>query len=236
MKATDEVTNRTKAQPVGLRPRSSATVKAAMAAAIAPYHCRMKSIWVLIPPSPSPRRRPGSRRVKSTAHLWAEIPAFAGMTEIGSSCRADQFAADQHAADLVGAGADVEQLGVAHVAFDRPVLGVAGAAQGLDRLERGFHRILAGEQDRAGGVEAGGPAGVAGAGDGVDVGAGRVEGDIHVGDLGLDQLEASDRLAELLALADIGKDGVQTGLHDAELDAGEHGALVIEARHQDSDA
>ena len=47
---------------------------------------------------------------------------------------ADQLAADQHAPDLVGAGADVEQLGVAQVALHRPVLGVARAAQRLDRL------------------------------------------------------------------------------------------------------
>ena len=41
------------------------------------------------------------------------------------------------------------------IALDRPVLGVAGAAQRLDRLAGDPHRILARQQDRAGGVEAG---------------------------------------------------------------------------------
>jgi hypothetical protein len=50
MNATDEVVNRTNAQPVGRRPRSSATVSAAMAAAMAPYHCRMNSISPLMGP------------------------------------------------------------------------------------------------------------------------------------------------------------------------------------------
>ena len=67
------------------------------------------------------------------------------------SPRSDQFARDQEAADFVGAGADVVQLGIAQEAFDRPVGGIARAAQSLDRLERAFHRILAGEQDRPGG-------------------------------------------------------------------------------------
>src|SRR5438045_6252839 len=51
------------------------------------------------------------------------------------------------------------QFGVAHIALDRPVLGVAGAAERLHRLDRRLHRILAGEEDRAGGVEACGLAG-----------------------------------------------------------------------------
>jgi hypothetical protein len=38
--------------------------------------------------------------------------------------------------------------------------------------------------------------------------------------------------AELLALAHIGQHDIEAGLHDAELDAGKHGALVIEAGHQ----
>ena len=44
------------------------------------------------------------------------------------------------------------------------------------------------------------------------------------------------RLAELGALADVGEDDVEAGLHDAELDAGEHGALIVEAAHQHADA
>src|SRR4051794_34311694 len=43
----------------------------------------------------------------------------------GLGLNSDQLATDEHAADLVGAGADVEQLGVSVVALDGPVLGVA---------------------------------------------------------------------------------------------------------------
>src|SRR5687767_3762257 len=144
----------------------------------------------------------------------------------------DQLAPDQHASDLVGASADVEQLGVAEISFDRPVLGVAGAAQRLDRLAGDLHRILARQQDRAGRVEARRPPRVASPRDLVDIGPRRIQRDIHVSDLGLHQLEAADRLAELLALADIGQDDVEARLHDPDLDSGEHRALVIEAAHQ----
>src|SRR4051794_14903648 len=59
----------------------------------------------------------------------------------------DQFPPDQHAADLVGAGADIEQLCVAHEALDRPIPGIAGAAERLDRLERYLHCVLARQQN-----------------------------------------------------------------------------------------
>jgi hypothetical protein len=42
--------------------------------------------------------------------------------------RPNQFAPDQHAPYLVRPGTDVEQLGVAHEAFDGPVLGVTSAS------------------------------------------------------------------------------------------------------------
>src|SRR3546814_19882741 len=83
----------------------------------------------------------------------------------------DQLATDQIAADFVCPSADVVEFGVAEEAFYRPFLGVARAAERLDRLERGFDGVFAGQQARAGGVEAGRLAGVAGAGDGVDIGA-----------------------------------------------------------------
>src|SRR3546814_9451071 len=67
----------------------------------------------------------------------------------------DQLATDQIAADFVCPSADVVEFGVAEEAFYRPFLGVARAAERLDRLERGFDGVLAGQQDRAGGVEAG---------------------------------------------------------------------------------
>src|SRR5438270_9794609 len=82
----------------------------------------------------------------------------------------NHFAPDQHAPDLVRPRADVEQLGIAVVAFDRPVLGVAGPAQRLHRFVGDLHRIFGRKQYRAGGVEARGATGIAGFGDLVDVG------------------------------------------------------------------
>src|SRR5579872_3695503 len=78
----------------------------------------------------------------------------------------DQLAADEEAADLVGAGADVVELGVAQVALHRIVAQVAGPAQRLDGLERRPDAVLGRQQDRAGGVETGGAARIAGLGDG----------------------------------------------------------------------
>src|SRR3546814_16205937 len=45
-----------------------------------------------------------------------------------------------------------------------------------------------------------------------------------------------DRLAKLLALTNIGYDRVEARRHDAELEPGEHDALIIEPRHQHPDA
>src|SRR4051794_33452075 len=104
MSAIDEVTKMTKPKPVQRRPRSSETMSAASAPAPAPYHCSA-STRPLLTRSPSPQRREAPRSSPP------EIPAFAGMTGGASSARSDELAADQHAADLVGAGADVEQLG-----------------------------------------------------------------------------------------------------------------------------
>ena len=58
----------------------------------------------------------------------------------------------------------------------------------------------------------------------------------NVGKLGLDQLELTDRLAELLALMHIRHDQVQAGLHDAERPGGEHRPFIVESRHQDTNA
>src|SRR6185369_5636985 len=82
----------------------------------------------------------------------------------------DQLPPDQHAPNLVRACADVEQLRVAIIALDRPVLGVACTAQSLDGLIGDLHRVLARQQDRACRVVARGLARVAGPGDLVDIG------------------------------------------------------------------
>src|SRR5471032_2267238 len=132
-----------------------------------------------------------------------------------------QFAADQHAADFAGAGADFIQLGVAPQAADRIVVDVAVAAQRLDRLAGHPGGFFGAVQDGA---------------DGVDVGLAGHHGRIHVGQLALHQLEFADRVAELLAVVDVRHDGVHASLHDAQRAAGQHGALEVQARHQHVDA
>src|SRR3546814_15101067 len=74
----------------------------------------------------------------------------------------EQLAADQHAADLAGAGADLVELGIAQQAARRIVVDIAVAAQRLDGLQRHPGRLLGGEENRPGGVLARGPAAVAG--------------------------------------------------------------------------
>src|SRR5689334_3056218 len=101
----------------------------------------------------SPRVSPLWRRATST---------------VRSPRRSDDFATDQHPTDLVRARADVEQLGVAREAFDRPLLGIARATQRLDRLQADLHRILARQQDRAGRIETSRLATVARLSDGID--------------------------------------------------------------------
>ena len=142
----------------------------------------------------------------------------------------EQFAPDQHAPDLAGAGADLIELGIAQQPAGRIVVGIAVAAEQLDRVERHAGRVLRRVEDRAGGILARGLAAVAGSRHRIDVGPAGIHRDIHVGDLALHQLELADRLAELLALVDIGQHHIQAGLHDAERARRQHHAFVVEAR------
>jgi hypothetical protein len=68
----------------------------------------------------------------SHVRVKAERPARTGPPV--RRCLGEQLAADQHAADFAGAGADLVQLGVAPQAADRVLVDVAVAAQRLDRL------------------------------------------------------------------------------------------------------
>src|SRR5271166_651569 len=90
---------------------------------------------------------------------------------------------DQHAPDLARAGADLVEFCVAEESAQGVVVGVAVAAENLDRVERDLRRALGGVEDRAGGVLARRLAAVARLGDGVDIGARGVQRHIHVGEL-----------------------------------------------------
>src|SRR5580704_12757628 len=141
----------------------------------------------------------------------------------------EQLAADEHAADFAGAGADLVELGVAQQPPGRKVVDVTVAAEALDCLERHPGGAFGRVQNGAGGVLARGLAAIAGARHRIDVSLRRVERHIHVGELGLHELKLPDRLAELLALVQIRNDQVEAGLHDAERPRRQHRALVVSA-------
>src|SRR5574337_985683 len=150
-----------------------------------------------------------------------------------------QLAADQHATDFARAGADLVELGVAPQAAHRVFVGIAHAAQGLDRLAGHPGGLLGGVEDGPGGVLAHGTRmirPVAGLAHRIDVGAAGLPGGVHVGHLALHELEFADALAELLAVMQVGQHRVHAGGHDAQGPAGEHGALVVQAAHQHLDA
>ena len=145
-------------------------------------------------------------------------------------------AADDQLLDLRGALVEGGDAGVAQVALDRVVVDVAGAAVDLDRQvraldrrlgrvelgDRGLHRVrLAFVLEHAGAVDQH-PAGVA------------LED--HVGDHLLDQLEAGERDAELLALLRVLDRGVDAAVADPDAAGGDAVAAVVERAHRDLEA
>src|SRR6266850_1239029 len=188
---------------------------------------------------------PSSGAMKLFSSPWnAPIGVRAAETmTMGSDCMrrplcgfCEELAADEPAPDLGSAGADLVELGVAPEAPGRRLVDVAHAAQRLDRLAGHPRRFFRRIQNGAGGILARGLAAIERLADGVYVGTASGEGRVHVGELALHQLEFADRLAELLALVHVGHDHVEAGGHDAERTAGEHGALVVEPRHEHGDA
>src|SRR5688572_9939724 len=125
----------------------------------------------------------------------------------------EQLAADQPAADLGSAGADLVELGVAPQAPGGRFVDVAHAAERLDRLAGHPGGFLGRIQDRPGGVLARGFAAVQRLPYRIHIGTAGGEGGVHVGELALHQLEFADRLAELLALVHVGHYHVQAGGH-----------------------
>src|SRR5918998_316212 len=108
----------------------------------------------------------------------------------------EEAAGDDHALHLVGALVDLGDLGVAHHALDREVLGVAGAAEELDGVGGHLHGDVGGER-----LGRGGDAGDVGAAlltrgrGGGDQVAGRLDPHRHVGEHELHALELADRPA-----------------------------------------
>src|SRR5689334_9105849 len=96
--------------------------------------------------------RPAADQIAIDAEA-ARAPALAPYhCRTANGCRScsDQLPADQKTPDLAGTCTDVVQFRIAQITLDRPILGIAGPAERLDRLQAAAHGILARQQDRAG--------------------------------------------------------------------------------------
>src|SRR3984957_21265169 len=98
-------------------------------------------------------------------------PALAGnqMRPRSRLALREQLPPDQHSPDFARPGADLVELGVAQQTPERIIVGVAVAAENLDRVERDLGCALGGIEDRARGVLARRLAAIARLGDGVDI-------------------------------------------------------------------
>src|SRR5215213_3957142 len=106
----------------------------------------------------------------------------------------EEAAGDDHALDLVGALVDLGDLGVAHHALDREVLGVAGAAEELDGVGGDLHGDVGGEGlGRRGDAGDVGAALLPGGGGDIDQVPGGLDLHLHVGEQELHALERADR-------------------------------------------
>src|ERR1700733_6875655 len=158
--------------------------------------------------------------------------AISRLLNIYASARVlKELAPDQHAADFARPRTDLVKFGIAQQTAGGVIIDIAIAAQGLDGIERAASGALAGKKNAPGRIKARGAPPVAGPRDAVHVGTRGVQRRIQIRKLCLDQLEAADRRAKLLALAHVGQHHVKTALHDAERSPGEHYALVVKSAH-----
>ena len=130
----------------------------------------------------------------------------------------EQLAADQHAADFAGAGADLVELGVAQQPPGRIIVDVAVAAEQLDGVERASQvAALGAKRMRAGGILAGRLAAVAGAARPYRRRPRQAFSAAYMSaSLPWISWKRADRLAELRAFVHVGDDEIEAGLHDAE--------------------
>src|SRR4051794_5777317 len=149
---------------------------------------------------------------------------------------AQQRAGDDEPLDLAGALVDLGDLGVAVVALDRELLGVAVAAEDLDRLAGDLAGRLGGEQLGLRALDGVRLAGLLEARGAPGQGARGLDARLHVGELLLDRLVAADGLAERAALLGVGDRGVQRSLRDAGGLGGDADAAAVERRERDAHA
>src|SRR6476469_1164800 len=112
----------------------------------------------------------------------------------------EQRPGDHEALDLRRPLVDLRDLGVAVVALGRELLGVAVAAEDLDRLAGPVAGDAGGEELRVRAVDRVRVAGLLQARGAPGERAGRLDLGLHVGELALDLAEAADRAAERVAL------------------------------------
>ena len=88
---------------------------------------------------------------------------------MGSGRLPKQFPADQHAANLAGAGPDLIQFGIAEQPAGCVVIDIAIPSQNLDCFLSHLGCGLGGKQYRSGGILARGLSAVTCLGDGIDI-------------------------------------------------------------------
>ena len=155
---------------------------------------------------------------------------------ITAHCFTEQGTSDDEPLDLARALVDLGDLGVAVVALRRELLGVAVAAEDLDRLaglaagDRGGEELGLRALDavRAAGLlqPRGAPHERAG---GLDLG-------LHVGQLLLDRAQPGDRAAERVALLRVARGEVERGLRDADGLRGDPDPAAVERAQRDAHA
>src|SRR4051794_4337579 len=147
---------------------------------------------------------------------------------------AEQRAGDDQPLDLARALVDLGHLRVAEVALGRELLGVAVAAEHLDRLARPVARDARREQlglralDRVRAPRVLEPRGAP------RERARRLDLGLHVGELVLDRLEAADRAAERVTLAGVRRREVERRLRDADGLRRDADAPAVERRQRDA--
>src|SRR5579862_1511824 len=172
---------------------------------------------LLLPAIPAayPRCRGRSRPGPARGHR----PAASPETEVAS---------DEHALDLGGALADLEDLGVAVEASDRRLVHVAVAAEDLRGLAGVDHRGLGCDQLRNGrfvleGHTCDGSVGRIAVGESRDVGA-----RLHVGNFELQRLGVPELAPERLALAEVANAFIDAALRQADRERGDRDPALVE--------
>src|SRR6478736_8369833 len=206
------------------RPLSSSTSAGAAEAS--------RSMMTTVAPSATRRRAVAPPRPEPPPVMTATVDEFscmASLSGIGGSA-GEELARDDEPLDLVGALEDLGHLRLAHVALERKVLGVAGAAEHLDGVGGHLHGRVGGDELGDGGLLAEAAAGVLEAGRVEVGGTGRGDRGLHVGDEEGESLEVGDASAELLALGRVVGGGVEGGLGQAGGGSGDAEASRVEGR------